>query len=225
MWVFTAVFGGASPTLANLAGYLTTGYGDPAMPGFGYWVGISIYALLGAVVAYVFSDKSHIDAFKVGVIAPALIFSFTNAQLPTDARSALLPGVVSVATAQNVDIPELIGNESFKMTTKKLFLKVDDRTNAQMSQQLRLEYIDPNDPAKTVVSTVSNGAVEIPASVNKLHVGFGNEYISVGVPDRDATLNVNVQPNTSFANQLIWALTGRQNMYPPDIKASILAAE
>jgi hypothetical protein len=68
---------GSFPTLINLAGQLTK---DPSLtiPGLGFWMGVAIYMGVGGIVAAVFAKNSIQEAFKLGVIAPALILSFLS---------------------------------------------------------------------------------------------------------------------------------------------------
>jgi hypothetical protein len=68
---------GSFPTLINLAGQLTK---DPGLtiPGLGFWMGVAIYMGVGGIVAAVFAKNSIQEAFKLGVIAPALILSFLS---------------------------------------------------------------------------------------------------------------------------------------------------
>jgi hypothetical protein len=48
------------------------------IPGLGYWMGVAIYMGVGGIVAAVFAKNSIQEAFKLGVIAPALILIFLS---------------------------------------------------------------------------------------------------------------------------------------------------
>ncbi len=96
-------FGGAAPSLLELAGMVRGG----SFPGVGYYVALLIFAVMGGVVALAYKEEFSHKAFFLGVGAPALIVaagSAADVQATTvaaaEGQSRWRAAIVSVAHAQ-----------------------------------------------------------------------------------------------------------------------------
>ena len=69
--LFAAAFGGISPNLLRLAVSLMGE--NPRLPELTYLLGLSIFAIMGAVVAWIWEETDFKKAFYLGIGLPALI--------------------------------------------------------------------------------------------------------------------------------------------------------
>ncbi len=69
--LFAAAFGGISPNLLRLA--VTLMGENPRLPELTYLLGLSIFAMMGAVVAWIWEETDFKKAFYLGIGLPALI--------------------------------------------------------------------------------------------------------------------------------------------------------
>jgi hypothetical protein len=190
------------------------------MPGWGYWFGALVYGGLGAFVAWIFSDGTKGDAFKLGVIAPALVISFSSGATPES--GAVAWGLFSTrAVAQESKFPEeqppISGNSK-----QMMFWVTREGWAGELPDQLQVKYTAPDETP--VIMDVSVGEkFHIPSSVNSVIVDIGKIAKTIDVPENGADVSLKFKQNQSFRSQLLWALTGQPTIGGPQIDADISA--
>src|SRR5690606_19001088 len=89
-------------------------------PSIGYWIGVSIYGLLGAFVASIMADGTAKDAFKLGIMAPALVFSFANGATNQNRQNQAAVELISISAyaqpVEKMDSPQDIRNVSLNVS-------------------------------------------------------------------------------------------------------------
>lgn len=100
--VLAAAFGGASPSLLNLA-MLLTGHNYARFEIGTYCLGILVWAFMGAMVGWIVYEKNLKKAFYLGVGLPAFIqasiANFSEANKATDRAASAFPSLVQSAVA------------------------------------------------------------------------------------------------------------------------------
>lgn len=105
--------GGIAPSLVHLAqGFIKE---TPDVPGPFYFLGVAIFFILGALVAYLFAETDAKKAFFLGIGLPALI---ATAQTQGPSRK-LVEGFISTAYAQTVSAPPTVPGALRFKTTKE----------------------------------------------------------------------------------------------------------
>jgi hypothetical protein len=210
LWIICGLIGGAAPSLINLAGHLTTNYDGVGLPGPGYLVGVSIYAVIGLVAAAIFANRTAIEAIKVGIFAPALLLSFLN-------------GASSVATSTEAKVSWLLGTSAYAQDTaapdtavgdtKNLFLSIDGIADGKiLDTQVAptLQYLSKDGSLKSLPLVVGDTtSVEVPADLGSATIKLGETLKEFQLPPSNAFVDVTVESATSsFNQQLLFALTG-----------------
>ena len=72
-----AAIGGFLPTAAKLASTYTTAPDTP-LPGWGMAIGLGLFAVIGAVLAYALSESNVRQALVLGVAAPGIITNLVS---------------------------------------------------------------------------------------------------------------------------------------------------
>lgn len=85
----SAGVGGVAPSLVHLAqGFLKP---IPEVPGPFYFVGVGIFFLLGALVAFSFAETNARKAFFLGIGLPALVATAQTQGIPKNIALSLIP--------------------------------------------------------------------------------------------------------------------------------------
>ena len=94
--VAMAGIGGITPILLKLA---TSALANPGfdLPGTGYYIGLSLFFFISAVLAYAFAETNIRQAFILGLTAPAVI---TNIAAGLDENRASSEGSQSMASVR-----------------------------------------------------------------------------------------------------------------------------
>lgn len=125
--------GGIAPSLVHLAqGFVKQ---SPDVPGPFYFIGVGIFFILGALVAYFFAETNARKAFFLGIGLPALIAT-AQTQGP---QKSMVGGFISTAYAQTVPAPSARPEAlRFKRSTecKECEVWFADRDGKIISKQL-----------------------------------------------------------------------------------------
>ncbi len=225
--LIAAFVGGASPTMFNLAGKLTT-VSAPAMPSLGFLVGALIYAVLGGIVGLLFSRGSPVEGFKVGIAAPAIVYSFVNGVTSSSgATPPSAPNQVPQITQTLASDPPLL-----------LFVQAGDfgrsvtfnLNNLSTFADRNLRPVDLNIQAGG--QTVQRLTLSPGAQTFRLPAGNLTATYSVNGTDRQfalpagrAEVDMNVNgAATTFSDQVKWGLTGTILATPQNITINAFTA-
>lgn len=185
--------GGITPSLANLAGQLTSSFSETLFPSFGYLVGVIIYGAIGTVVAMILSNHTMQDAFKVGIAAPAIVFSLLN-------------GVASAQSEENKPVGAPVTISSQWAPSLQI-------PNSAHVRPLSVSVVGESGQPYQLPMT---GAFRIGEAFTLENV---DELVTIQFRTPDGIVSYNAAPGdeielqassieTSFRDQLIWALTG-----------------
>ena len=96
--LLSAAFGGISPNLFRLAVSLTEG--DAELPQLSYFLGLLIFALMGAGVAYIWEETNLKKAFYLGLGLPAFIQMSTGEISSTEVAASFMQQPAPVSSGQ-----------------------------------------------------------------------------------------------------------------------------
>ncbi len=214
-WILCGLFGGAAPSLINLAGHLTTSYSGTPFPALGYWVGVAIYACVGLLAAAYFANRTPGEAIKAGIVAPALFLSFLNGSAPPESHATASLFGVGEAYAQDAGAILNGGAE-----TKNLFFSWDRSSGTGgLDAPFAFQFMAADGSTKTVkLNPDETTPISIPEGVQAGKIVSGDLSKEFNLPKGDAIIGVEVQATkTSFGQQLFWALSGKLNTSPSQI--------
>lgn len=216
-------FGGCCPTIAKLASFYTT---NPAggMPQLGTYIGLGLFAVLGAIIAVSFGAKELKAALVAGIAAPGLVTnivagSTAGATGATQGQQqALMHGMfVSVAYAQVAEddftVEPLPGYRGLRVLTLNPVFDGPVPTDGQVE----FRFIDESGVA------LRGGGVILPDEQGLVvPVPDGAVAIAIGatttpLPAGDDTLDITIRTAPSLGGDLLWALGAARSFTVQDI--------
>ncbi|MDC7789729.1 hypothetical protein PQJ75_19280 [Rhodoplanes sp. TEM] len=212
--LIAGALGGVLPTTARLASTYVS-LPDTPLPGFGLLLGLSLFALIGAAIAYGTGSTEVRQALVAGVAAPGII---TNLVAGADAprRSDVLPfqhfALVSIAQAQPAASPPgPSASGSIKSITidPRVSGGVPSTTNIPVTAQIAG---GPNSETRTVqIGSIRSltGPTTLTAPPGTQNITIGGKTVPLNSPDNKIDLSVSTRP--SFGSDFLWALGGQRS--------------
>ncbi len=210
-------FGGCCPTLARLASYYST---NPAggLPQAGVFIGIGLFAILGAFIAVGFGAKELKAAIVAGIAAPGLVTNIVNgagAGTAAHVPQAMIvqPMFISAAHADNPPVVEVL--PSFR-GLRLLTLNTTWEGPQPKDAQVDYRFVDANGTHLAGGGTLVLGeaAVVVPVPDGAVSIAIGPQQTPL--PDQIDSAEVTITTGTSLGGDLLWAL-GADRAY--DIKS------
>jgi hypothetical protein len=221
-----AAMGGLLPTAARLATTYTTAPGTP-LPESGLYIGLAIFAVIGAVLAYALSESNARQALVLGIAAPGVITNILagaqDIRVAQSSPASIVGFLLTSAHAQDATGVEAsssapAANPSVALTLPAL---AAPRRSLVLSQTLlngdrwsaaRLNAdIDFLTKEKTQVGTsvlVPAGQparLLVPAGATTARVTVGNRTQEIPLNDSGMT-GAHLSVTLSGKNDLLWAL-------------------
>jgi hypothetical protein len=220
--------GGVIPTISRLA---STYVSDPStpMPEPGLYFGLLLFFVIGAVLAFAFSETNMRRAFILGVCAPGIITNIVAGV--NDAKSSsqisfldITPSFVSSAYAQDsVSIPSGVGVDTVETIpgtasfTKKIVVNINLSGGGAWDMKnisIMVIAIDKDGSKKNIAGFPAyqrSLEVGIPDSTTAVHIraaGFTNQ---INLPNENFTkAEINTQVRVEGKHDFLWALGAKR---------------
>ena len=229
--------GGLLPTLTKLAPMYIEVQAPP-LPAPGFYLGLAIFFLLGAIVAGAYRERDYAKALLLGVAAPGLITNYLAG------KSTTMPPLPTVTTSEQADIAEraigaLLGAApAFAQETSSLTARASAPDTAVITVMPRLvngrtpysirpvqlqfvgeggavlqsNYLNPR-----VATTLS-----VPQGSKTVRALAGDSQTSANLPAGDfAMADLDLAMYVSKGNDLVWALGGNRAARVDALTASV----
>lgn len=208
--MFFGALGGVCPSLAKLAAAYATQVGLQ-MPEVGVYVGLVLFAILGAIVAVGFGAENRRAAIIAGIAAPAIVTNVLAGAAAQTQQQRDVSGLlgVSAAYAQSSDVQKSDGGPATIVIVPRISnggvplrerVHVDwsAASGARLSASAQSVEVDEE---QTLVIPEGATAVEIQGR-------------TVGLEDilrNGGRVNLRVETRPTFAGDLHWALGGARD--------------
>ena len=221
--LFFGALGGICPTIAQLAGSYSAKPGQP-LPELGVLFGLSLFALLGAIIATGFGAKEIKAAIAAGIAAPAIVTNIVSgvenqaAAPPVEIAVSAIFSSLGAAYAQSEDIgtgrlidPTLYGGGRVIQIVPQI-TGGDSGLNLPVFAQIGGE----SGESPVQVGTILTGApqiIPIPEGTTALVIG----QQSVPLSSENVSVDVRIDTSPTFAGDLLWAFGGRRTYAAEDV--------
>lgn len=200
-------FGGCCPTLARLASFYSTNPGG-GVPELGVFIGIALFAILGAFIAVGFGARELKAAIVAGIAAPGLVTNIVNgAGDGTSARvpQAMIAPTMFISAAHADDAPVVEVLPSFR-GLRVLTLDVSWDGPVPKGAQVDYRFIDANGTflAGGGALVPGEGAVVVPIPDGATAFAVGPDQTPL--PDQVDAAAITITTGTSLGGDLLWAL-------------------
>jgi hypothetical protein len=207
--------GGILPTLAKLASTYVTVPETP-LPAIGMLLGLIIFAIIGAAIAFGTGQAEVRQALIAGIAAPGIITNLVAGATADPKRTASesQPHLatlwsVGVAHAQDARNPAAAAAPGFRSVT--IDPKVQGGLPANAAIPVTVEIKGPNDTVQRVqigtVSTFSKPTtLAVPVAADKLRIGDH----PVAIDGQNTKVDLGVSTQTTVGSDLLWALGGQR---------------
>ncbi len=209
-------FGGCCPTIAKMASYYST-HPAPDIPQISTYIGLGLFAILGAFIAVGFGAKELKAAIIAGIAAPGLVTNIVNgaasANVPTPPEAFISSGFfVSAAAAQEFPVGERIagfrGGDVLQLNTQ---WSGPDTSQAQVDYR----FVDANGtylPGGGTLTAGETGTV-VPVPEGATQIAIADALTPL--PEGESMANIAIKTAPTLGGDLLWAL-GAQRRYQVD---------
>lgn len=142
-----AGIGGMIPTLCKLASSFSVNPNQP-LPEYGLYIGLSLFFIIGTVLAYAFQEENLKQAFILGICAPAIITSIV---------SGANEGKTPIAMERKVDAK----NNSIKNKGTLFKLNNSAYASEELNEEgkLIIDFINRMPPVKMKMITIKKSLI------------------------------------------------------------------
>jgi hypothetical protein len=228
--VCVAALGGLLPTAARLA---TAFVGDPQtpVPGTGLFIGLALFAVIGAVLAYAFSETNVRQALILGIAAPGVITNIVSGAGEARANrvSSLLLQSIPIGSVHAQPQPAAsspallprIGTSSVDQRTLTVLPRTrnsDAWSDENLPVAVTFIQGDGTDAGSTTIVPIGQKQrVPIPAMAKSVRFTAGTisrvESLS-RLPETEVAVEVTVNGKNDF----LWALGARRQAIVSNVK-------
>ncbi|MEY1556519.1 hypothetical protein AB3Y40_12880 [Yoonia sp. R2331] len=200
-------FGGCCPTLARLASFYSTNPGG-GMPQAGVFIGIALFAILGAFIAVGFGARELKAAIVAGIAAPGLVTNIVNgagAGATARAPAAVIAPSFFISAAHADDAPVVEVLPSFRGGDLLTLSATWEGPNPK-GAQVDYRFVDANGTFLGGGGALvpGEGAVVVPVPVGATALAVGPEQTAL--PAQIDTAAITITTGTSLGGDLLWAL-------------------
>ncbi len=212
--------GGSCPTLAKLAASFSA---NPAqdMPALGVYIGIALFAVLGAIVALGFGTTEVKAAIVAGIAAPAIVtnvISGVSDKSPENQQAALYE-LVAPAYAQSGTL--ILAQASGAVVTVVPNVSGGDATQVEPLYYWWTNSTGRIDNGDGVLNPISEQALAVPRGATALVVN--GEAIDIsGIAQTGGTVDLMVTATPTFGGDLKWALGGNRQLAIQSLQGQIV---
>ncbi len=200
-------FGGCCPTLARLASFYST---NPAggLPQAGVFIGIALFAILGAFIAVGFGAKELKAAIVAGIAAPGLVTNIVNgagAGAAANAPPAYIAPSMFISAAHADDAPVVEVLPSFR-GAQLLTLTTNWEGPQPKGAKVDYRFVDASGVflAGGGALVPGEGPVVVPVPDGAAALAVGPEQSAL--PAQIDRAEVTITSATSLGGDLLWAL-------------------
>ncbi len=211
--------GGMMPTISKLASSYVTDPSNP-LPEIGLFVGLLLFFLIGAILAWVFSETNVKQAFILGVCAPGIITNIVAGVNEANTSAAGLQsgvtfGITSSALAQDRGENRLILRDTNRETRRLRTVEIAVDPENAGSWALRhilvtVSYIQENGKVAYATSFPAYAeppTIQIPPDAVALQVNAGNQKTVQAFPDDPfVAAKFLIRLTVKGTNDFLWAL-------------------
>lgn len=207
--------GGMCPTLSHLAGFYSTKPGDP-LPEIGVYIGLGLFALLGAIIAAGFGAREVRAAIIAGIAAPAIVTNVATGATAEARRAQAQPVVVGsllgVAAAHAQSLPaNAITQEMYRSNR---LVTVTPLIEGGVPSKLDLEIVaiigaggdGPSEVDLGQLQTQAAQTLVLPEGTTALEIG-GTQ---IDLPPDATAVDARIATTPTLKGDLLWALGGRR---------------
>lgn len=210
--------GGICPTLVKLASYYSTTAGAE-MPEASAYIGLGLFAFIGAIVAIGFDAPDLRSALVAGISAPALITNIlagANGDGSAVRANPQQQTSLFIAAAYAQEAPNVVA----EIGNGGRLLTLNTNTAEEAEGNVSINYIFINEDgaflpvggslpanAQSVDILIPNGAAQI--SIN----GF-----TYDLTETEDQLQVIIEANPTFGGDLLWALGAQRQFVVDDVQ-------
>lgn len=212
--------GGMCPTLAKLAGSFSANP-DQDMPALGVYIGVGLFAILGAIVALGFGTREVKAAIVAGIAAPAIVTNVISGVADNNSQNqqAALYEIVGTAHAQSGAI-ELAQGSGAVITVNPMVSGGD----AGQIEPLYYWWSDNGvrvGRGEGVLNPTSEQTLAVPSGATSLVINGRNIDLS-NITQSGGTVDLTVTAKPTIAGDLRWALGGQRQLTVQDLQAQIV---
>jgi hypothetical protein len=220
MWqvLIAGALGGILPTTAKLA---TTYVGVPAtpLPEIGLLLGLALFAVIGAAIAFATSSTDFRQALLAGIAAPGII---TNLVAGADAQQhagldspdfsvARMLSFVPAARAQDGRVPGQPAASGVKSITidPKVTGGLPASTNIPVTAEIAGGANSGTRRVQIGTITSLTNATKLTVPADTTHVMIGGTSVPLASTDNTVTLSVSTK--STLQSDFLWALGGQRS--------------
>lgn len=213
--------GGMCPTISHLAGFYSTKPTDP-LPELGVFIGLALFALLGAIIAAGFGAREVKAAIIAGIAAPAIVTNVATGATAEAKRAkpeAVIEGsLLGIAAAYAQSLPaNAITPEMYKSNR---LVTVTPRIEGGVPSKLDLEIVaiigDGSGQAEVDLGRLESQTAQtlvLPEGTTALEIGGQ----PVELPPDATAVDALIETSPTLKGDLLWALGGRRSYEVKDL--------
>jgi hypothetical protein len=221
MWqaLIAGAAGGIIPTTAKMASTYVTVPATP-LPEIGLLLGLALFAVIGAAIAYGTAQTDIRQALIAGIAAPGII---TNLVAGTDTQKhaslgehdSRIAGIISIIPAARAQ--DRSPATGLTATSGMKSITIDPRVQGGIPAQTKIPITaeisgGPNNEMHRVqIGTITSltDSTKLTVPLNTTHVRIGDTQVSV--PSNDNKIDLSVSTKSTIQSDFLWALGGQRS--------------
>lgn len=229
--IIFGALGGMCPTIAKLAAFYSVQTGAD-LPELGVWIGLTLFAFLGGIIALGFGATEVRAAIVAGIAAPAIVtnvISGANGAGKEDLSAMLQIPVISVAHAQD-RTPDVTGvvvgamlatgavtNQSRVIQVNpRIIGGVPNRVSVPLAFVVERDGVQTDVPVSTITKSTKTRNYVVPEGAVSLRVNGE----TIGLDEFDEQIDIEINTAPTFGGDLLWALGGKRSYRVIDLKVN-----